>query len=54
MGVPPSLSVPERPLWIAAEGLFLAALAIGPWLLGGAPDLARYALCAVLFLATGL
>ncbi|HEX6737991.1 MAG TPA: O-antigen ligase family protein, partial [Vicinamibacteria bacterium] len=38
----------------AAEALFLAALAVGPWLLGGAPDLARYALCAVLLLAAAL
>jgi O-antigen ligase len=38
----------------AAEALFLAALAAGPWMLGGAPDPARYGLCAVLLLAGAL
>ena len=38
----------------AAEALFLAALAAGPWMLGGAPDPARYGLCAVLLLAAAL
>ena len=41
----------QRRLSAAAEAVLLVALAAAPWFYGGAPDVARYALAAVLLLA---
>lgn len=42
------------PVEMIGEGLLLAALAIAPWIYGSVEDSARYAVCAVLLVATGL
>ena len=43
---------PRVPFELIGEGLLLAALVVAPWVYGSVEDTARFALCAVLLLAT--
>ena len=42
------------PVELIGEGLLLTAVVIAPWVYGSVEDSARYALCALLLVATGL
>ena len=51
---PDSRARPNAPVELIGEGLLLAALVAAPWIYGSVEDTARYALCAVLLVATSL